>query len=248
MKNSKIVLPLLSMLLMLFSCNDTTIKIGPGSGTRLEGNGKVSSVNREIGPFDKIEISGVFNVFLIQGTAPALKVETDENLQDLITSSVQDNTLKLGMKDSTRLGKRTKMNVYVTLTDLKKLKTKSVGNVSSMTILNLDELEVECASVGTTNLMLNADKLTMKLDIVGAVNLSGKVKHAEITHNGVGAVNAFPLEAEYLSLKANGVGTAEVNALKELHVKASGIGSVRYKGEPAVKDIENNGIGKVSKI
>jgi hypothetical protein len=243
MKN--IVLMIVS--LALFSCNDGTVKIGPGSGKPVTGNGKVLIRERSVEEFNSLHLEGVFNVFIRQGQNVALEIETDENLQDMIVSEMKKGEFHIHMKDSITLGKRTKMNVFVTVKNLKKLKTECVGNVKTLTVLKLDALEMKCNSVGGTTLMIDANRFDLTANIVGGMTISGSVKEAEINHNGVGAIKAGGLKAEKMTLKANGVGVAEVHADKELNITTSGIGAVRYSGDPAIKNLKNSGLGKISR-
>jgi hypothetical protein len=241
MKNLTAIILLLSVI----SCKNADYKIGPG-GEKLEGNGKVSSQQREVSPFNAIELKGVFNTVLVQGTKEAVLVETDENLQELITVKVENNVLKVGMKDSTSFGKVSKMVVRITLVDLSRLQSESVGSLSCASTLRLPHhLKVKVQSVGTTSLDLDADTLEIEADIVGNLDLKGKVHLAHIRHDGLGSIHAFGLETYSMELITNGIGSSEVFATHELNVKANGVGGVRYKGDPERKEIKNDGLGKV---
>ena len=48
-----------------------------------------------------------------------------------------------------------------------------------------------------------------------------------------------------LQLKHSGVGDAKVYADRELLISFSGVGDVRFKGNPEKKEIQKNGIGSV---
>jgi hypothetical protein len=231
--------------LFFMSCNNTSITIGKGAGKKIMGNGKIISETRDVKPFNYITIAGVFNIILQQGTKESVKVETDENIQSLVLVSVYNDTLKVKMKDSTSIGKMNKLDVNITLVDIKKLSTMGVGQLKCSGTLHLKELDLNCQGVGATMLNLEAEKLNVKSGIVGILTLSGIVNETSIDHNGVGVIKAFDLRTDRLTLHTSGVGNAEVFAANEISIDASGIGSVEYKGGAAKQHIKADNIGKV---
>lgn len=222
-----------------------TVSTGDGS-TKIVGNGVAASGNRETGSFSQIEIDGVFRVFLSQGDKESVKVETDENVLPFILTSVENNVLKVKMKDSTSISKMKRINIYITLVNISKLRTTGVGSLKCSNQLKLRELEFVNQGVGATELNLAAEKLTVKSETIGALVLAGNVKDVSIDNNGVGLIQAFDLKAEKLSLHSDGIGAAEVYASKELNINSSGVGTIKYKGNPQVKNIKNDGIGKIA--
>ncbi|MGZ4057297.1 MAG: head GIN domain-containing protein [Bacteroidia bacterium] len=246
MKNISILtsLSVLFCALLFVSCDNMTVTTGDGS-YKVTGNGKQTSQNRDTGPFNQIEIEGVFNVYLSQGDKESVKVETDENIQPLILTTVKDNVLSVKMKDSTSINKMKKINIFISLVDISKLSSTGVGSLKCSQKLNLKNLEFMSKGVGATDLKLSVEKLTVHSEIVGALMLSGDAKEVVINHNGVGIIQAFDLKAEKLSLRSDGIGSAEVYASKELNINSSGLGGVKYKGNPEVKNIKNEGLCKI---
>ncbi|OFY84638.1 MAG: hypothetical protein A3F72_01385 [Bacteroidetes bacterium RIFCSPLOWO2_12_FULL_35_15] len=246
MKNILFSLILISASLIFTSCNNATVSTGDGSN-KVTGNGKVKSEQREINHFNKIEAVGVFNIILSQSDQESVKVETDENIQPLILTSVENEVLTISMKDSTSIDKMKKINIYISFTDLSKLNSTGVGSLKCATKLNLKEFELDAKGVGATELNIDAEKLTINSEIVGALVLAGTVKEVIINNKGLGAISAFDLKAENLSLRSEGVGAAEVYASNDLRVDVSGLGSVKYKGNPKTKNIKKEGLSKVER-
>jgi len=61
----------------------------------------------------------------------------------------------------------------------------------------------------------------------------------------LGAIKAFELKTEKLKLLSEGIGAAEINDSQELSINVKGFGAVKYKGNPAIKRIKKEGLGKV---
>lgn len=230
----------------LYSCDHMTVSTGDGS-VKVESDGKRSSESRTVDAFSAIRVEGVFNVFLQQGDKEAVKVEADENIVPVVVTKVDKDTLVVKLKDNVSVRDMDKVNVYITLTNIRHLETAGVGTLKCLSKLNLSQLKFDCEGVGSTELDLNVDQLNVQSEIVGGLTLSGKAKNVTINHSGVGTIDAFGLSSENLSLSTSGVGSAEVNASKTLSIDASGIGDVRYKGG-AVTHIRADGVGKVKEV
>ncbi len=214
----------------------------------VRGDGNVIRESRSIGSFDRIKIEGIMNVYLSQGSTESVVVETDKNLQQYIVTKLRDNTLTVKNKDDVEVEKSTKMNVYVTLNDINELEISSVGKVESESQLKLNSLKIENSGVGSTKLDLNCNKLVVDFNSVGSLTLKGEITNVAIDHNGVGNIKAENLSAEILKIDNNGVGNAEVNSSKELYINLNGIGNVSYKGNAVIKEMNVNGMGKVTKM
>ena len=74
-----------------------------------------------------------------------------------------------------------------------------------------------------------------------------KAKYHNIEISGTGKVNAYSLEAEEAKVRSTGVGECIVNASKKLDIYSSGIGKVRFKGDPEIKS-KQSGLGGIEKI
>jgi hypothetical protein len=230
----------------LFACT-THVKTGDGSH-EVNKNGSEVSETRKLASFNKIEMDGVFNVFLRQGDTESLIVEADKEVAAHIISEVQNETLILKMEDDFDFGEIESVKIYIQVRDLQSLSNKGVGTLKCEQALKLDQFTLTCEGVGAIDLTISANSLVVKSESVGAITLAGKVTNADITHNGVGVLQAFELLTRKLKLSSNGVGAAEVYASESIDIDANGVGSVQYKGNPKIKNIVSEGIGKVQAV
>lgn len=246
----KILSLMLKMLLIFFallitSCDDMTVSTGDGSH-EVKANGKVTTEVREVPRFNQIELEGVFNVYLLQKEKESIRIEADENILPFIVTEVENNILTVKLKDDSKIKKMKKINVYVTLADIKKLETKGVGLLNCIGKLNLKTLELNLKGVGATKLNLDCEALNINSELVGSLNLSGSAISLNIKHKGIGAFEAFDLKAEKVDIESDGIGKVEVYASKQLIVDAKGLGGVTYKGNPSAKNIKASGVGVVA--
>ncbi|MFB6317477.1 head GIN domain-containing protein [Saccharicrinis sp. FJH54] len=220
----------------------------PKDDINIRGNGNVLTTSRAVSPFSELEIDGVFNIYLLQGDQEMVKVETDENLQDVVIVKNKDNTLKIKTKDDFNIKHSTKSNIYITLKSITRLEVNSVGKTECRDELKLDRLSLEINSVGKTYLKLDCNQLNAEVNAVGSLVMEGRAKSANIEHTGVGSMNAYDFNVAYLSLEHSGIGSVEAYASKELSISSDGIGSVKYKGPAEVTKLETSGIGSVKKV
>jgi len=215
----------------------TTVFSQKDKETKIEGSGNVITKDVTIQPFDQLEANGVFNVVLTQGNKESLKIEAEDNLQALFEIKNEGSKLMVDMKKDSHFNSKKKMTVYITFKNLKSMDLKMVGNVSSEGNLNFSDLSLASKSVGSVDLALNAQKLDINNKSVGNLRLSGKAENAIIRSNSVGAIKASDLLVQTMDIDNDGVGSAEVNAVKELKVKDSFLGKVKNAGSATAKRI-----------
>lgn len=213
------------------------------------GNGKIITEKRDMAEFTSLDINGVFPVELSQdGGEPWLKVQADENLQNLVVTSNNDGELKIWLEgNNIDFEKPGKIKLFVNVKDLRQLKFESVGNLTTKGALKLDSLEVNSESVGRLELNLTADFLRANLNSVGATNLKGTVREVRINNKSVGVLHGFNLKAETLMIHNTAIGSTEVYADSAFYIRSSAVGTLAYKGPGEVRELKTEGIGKVQK-
>ena len=188
-----------------------------------------------MGSFDELDVKGVFNVLLTQGSKESVKIEAEDNLQDLFEVKTEGSKLSIGMKKDVNFNSKKKMKVYVTFKKLKSMDLKTVGDISSEANLRFDDLKINNKSVGSVDLKMTAQNLDIDNKSVGNVKLNGKAENALIKNKGVGSVQAADFVVQKMDIDNSGVGNAEVNAEKELKVKDSFLGKVTNKGKATAR-------------
>lgn len=223
--------------LLIMTVSATPVFSQKDKQPKIEGSGNVVTKDVAIQPFDQLEASGIFNVVLTQGDKESLKIEAEDNLQPLFEVKNEGSKLMVDMKKDSHFNSKKKMTVYITFKNLKSMDLKMVGNVTSKGNLNFGDLALENKSVGSVDLALNAQKIDINNKSVGNLKLSGKAENAVIRNNSVGSIKASDLLVQTMDINNDGVGSAEVNAVKELKVKDSFLGKVKNTGSATAKRI-----------
>jgi hypothetical protein len=200
---------------------------------QVEGSGNIVTKDVAVQPFSELKVSGVFSLYLEQGNTESVKIEADDNFQPLFEVKNEGSRLVIKMQDhvSIKTKKGSKgMKVYITFKTLKNMDLGTVGNISADKMLTFEDLTIKNNSVGSIHLNLSARSVNIKNESVGTIMLTGKADEAIIKNNGVGSLKAYDFIVQKMEINNEGIGSAEVNAEKELKVKDSFLGKVSNKG------------------
>lgn len=204
---------------------------------KVEGSGNIVTREVAVSSFEELEASGIFNLYLSQGNKEALKIEADDNFQELFEVKNEGSKLIIRMKKDVNIQTKNtnKLKVYLTFKKLKSMDLSMVGGTSSDEKLSFDNLKLTNQSVGSVNLEMSAQTFEMENESVGNVKLTGSANNAVIKNEGVGALHAGEFVVQKMDIENSGVGSAEVNATKELKVNDTFLGKVKNKGAASVK-------------
>jgi hypothetical protein len=202
---------------------------------RIEGSGNVITKEFTVKSFDELNASGVFNLKLSQGDKESLRIEADDNLMDLFIVENEGSTLKIRMKKNSNFNSEKSLKVYVTFKTLKSMDLGMVGGTSSEERLKFADLKLKNQSVGSVNLNMTVQTLNMENQSVGSVKLEGSADNAIVKNSSVGSINAGDFVVQKMEIDNTGIGSATVNAEKELKYSDSFLGKVSNKGNATVK-------------
>lgn len=210
----------------------------------VKGNGNVVKKTYSVSSFNRIELNGIYNTIIKQGNIESVEIETDENLQSYIKPEVTDKTLQIEQTEEVNFKESTRMNVYITFKSIEKLTNNGVGNLKTDGTVNMNALSVSCNGVGNLELDLNSSTLNLEMSSVGNIELKGAVTKGDFQISGVGNIDAEDMKVEKLRIESSGVGNAKVYVTGEIQPTVSGAGNIKCKGNPTVKNLKQDGIGK----
>lgn len=226
---------LFSLLVISLGVSAQDEKVHKSDKPKIEGSGNMVTREVSVQSFDELNVSGVFSVLLTQGGKEGVRIEADDNLQELFEVKNEGSKLNISMKKDVNFSSKKKLKVYISFKKLKNMDLKTVGDVSSDQNLNFDDLKLHNKSVGNVDLKLTAQTLNVDNKSVGNIRLSGKANNVVIRNKSVGSIQAAGFVVQTMDIDNNGIGSAEVNAEKELKVKDNMMGKVTNKGAAAIK-------------
>jgi len=172
-----------------------------------------------------------------------VKILTDENLHKYINVYVDGDELVIETTETIQSDDGIK--VFITFDQLESLELKGASTISSESTLKSKELFVEINGAGVVKMDIDVKDLEVEISGAGLIDLSGKADHQTIDLGGAGNLNAYDLKCKSAEIELSGIGAAQVNVSERLYARVTGVGSIKYKGNPEVVDTEITGLGKI---
>lgn len=207
-----------------------------------QGKGPVVDSLRPVAVFSGVTSSLAADITFVHGDTPSVTVKAQENLLQHIQTDVKNGTLRLQTNGSIST-QHTIQIVVTSPTPPNKLEFSGVGKVDLGELRGDLDLDVS----GSVNVQGHGALNDAKVELsgVGAITLSGTANKVKLDLSGTGRASLGALQAKTVKLDVSGVGNATVFASESVRGDLSGVGSVTVRGNPARRDIDRSGLGKV---
>ena len=204
----------------------------------------ISSEERSLASFHKIEIDGVGNTQLIPDSEYRIEIITHVDLFDDIITNVIDGKLYIDLKGKHKKIQKLEYKVYAPFYD--EIKLDAVGDIYCFDGFEVNHLTVIQKDVGKIDLRnISANSIYAHLNDVGDILLSGSAADVMYRMDGVGSIHGFNMISQRGEAILEGVGDIEIHATEELILRNSGVGKIYYKGNPQI-EIHGNSSGIIS--
>lgn len=238
---------LLAGVLCSFSC---TINLNL---KRVQGDGNIISQEIPISDYNQLGIKAqnIKLVYTQSNEAPYLKIETDQNIMNVLEVKIddEDKELIIRPKDKRIQITPTKFIITTNSTALKEFQVSGSGNCNLGKGLTGDKLEIESAGGWTIQAdSITVNRLNYESAGSGKINLSGTANHVEIESAGACTVKAFGLQTNIFDCEIAGSGNIEITVNKEISAQVTGSGTILYKGNAQQIKKQVVGSGKISKV
>ncbi len=208
---------------------------------------------RTIGSFHGIEVSTGIELTLTEGNMEeiAVSAETTE-FRDRIVTKVENGILKIHYDNkigSINKRKETKnLKAYVSYKVLDLLNVNTGAEVKINGVLKSSSLELNANTGALINGEVDVTTFKVSQNTGSKITLSGKVEKLEIEGDTGSKFNGEGLSTSNCNAKVSTGAGVYISVQKELNVKASTGGFVKYKGEAGIRDVKTNTGGHVSRI
>lgn len=228
----------------------------------VKGNGIPVERNYSVSDFKGIDVSGGFDVTLVQGNTESVTLSAQENLFDYITVKVDNGTLKIYTRNNLIVTRQLKARV--TFKNIDNLKVSGGGDVISETPVNVEDLDVNISGGGDFSSVINSEELkchisgggdaeiggktkVYNLDISGGGNLKSEVNASVISCRIAGGGDLYLLNETKVSdadIDINGGGNMDIKINAEkLKCSVTGGGDATLYGQASEFEININGGG-----
>ncbi|GGE29872.1 head GIN domain-containing protein [Psychroflexus planctonicus] len=215
----------------------------------MEGNKQVIEETRTLSGYTEIEISGNFEVELVQGIAGKINIMAESNMLEHIVTEVQKGSLRIEVAKKMNLKPNEQIKITVPFEELEEIVMSGSGNLHSKKPIEARKFEVKKSGSGNMYLSIDASRsLAITKSGSGNIEVDGKTKKLSLISSGSGDFKNEKFVADQVDIKLSGSGQIYLTCKDELSEKVSGSGNVKYKGNPSKKDIKTSGSGKVEKL
>ncbi len=172
--------------------------------------------------FEKIEISGVYEIDVRVGGGYAIELSGPESEMSRVDVKVRGNVLDLDQRSRKRGEKRRRRQGVLATISLPSLEAFRVSGVVDGEISGIDSQHFEIEISG-----------------VGDIEVAGTCTELEAYVSGVGELDAEDLQCRTVKVRVSGVGEANVYASESVDAAVSGMGDINVYGSP--KNVKKRG-------
>lgn len=202
---------------------DTT---SPGFAPPTASSGPTRRETRQVEGFHAVTLTGVGALLIDQTGSESLTIEAEPKVLPLLRSDVVNGRLLLGPRDGASFQTNQPLLFHLTVKRLDDVEDDGSGRIEGS--------------------HLNAPKINIAVRGSGAVRLSGSAGVQDVSVTGSGSYDGATLAGKSAQLRVTGSGRATVNVTEALDVLISGSGSVRYLGNPSIRQ-QISGSGSIGK-
>jgi len=205
-----------------------------GQGARIKGSGVAVAKARAVAPFSRVRVEGPLDVRLVPAATEGLRVHADDNLEPLILTQVDGDTLVVGLKPGASFSTRMDLRVEVDFKQLQALQIKGSGD-AQIDRLKGERLDVELSGSGDLAIgLLEVREFSARISGSGDVALAGSAERQDYQLSGSGDVSAASLSGSKVRARLSGSGDLRIGVTQELDAELSGSGDLSYSGRPKV--------------
>lgn len=201
--------------------------------------------------FNAIHVSDGIELYLTQGSSESVAVSASEQkYMERFKTEVENGTLKIYFDRKTMVwndNEKKKLRAYVSFKNLESLKASSGSDVKAKSVLAVDNLNMHFSSGAQFNGEVNIKSLEVSQNSGSEINTTGKAENLKTDLSSGAMFKGYDLTVNFCDAKVSSGAEVRITVNKELAAKASSGGSIKYKGEGVVKDINVSSGGAVKR-
>lgn len=218
----------------------------------IKSTGTTTTTYRNVADFTSISIENKMDIYLTQDSTFEIKVEAGSNLQSLIKTERDGETLKVfnNNKCNWVRGYNHTIKVYITAPYFKHILHYGLGTIKTNNTITQDTLICTTRNSGDIKLNINTTTILCSAHGNGDIYLSGKTARLDHDYTGTNFLYAYDLiVTNYLYLHNLTIGKTFINAPENglMDIILEEAGNVYYKGNPSHINLTRIGKGNLIK-
>ena len=235
----------LFFLLLLFSTSACYIDLDDDDGDDycIDGKGAIETETYQFEAFTEITNTIDADIYVTTGSSNhRVSIDGKHNVVDHIDVYTRGNELVI---TSSRCYDDGDVVIDIALFELQALFNTGSGDLFGTNTWETDDITLNLSGSGRIDAILDVERLNQSIAGSGRTTLSGIANEADVSISGSGDLHAFGLIVSDYEVLIAGSGNADHFVLDHLSGAISGSGNIKYKGTPAVIDVEVIGSGRI---
>ncbi len=240
MKAQTILIALITITLAMSSC--TKDQVSPSD--------HITRVTRHIDDYDKLHISGSFEVFVTYSEyEESIEIEANDNLHEFIIVEKNGSTLNIKFKNNTNItGSNEVMRAYISTKYIDEYDAAGNSTIKLQTPAKTTNIEIRLSGHSTFQGEIETDKMDARLTGNSKMEVTGAANKLDANVTGASAIEHFDFEVNDVDLTMNGASTTSVTANGDIKVTATGNSTLYYKGSGTVVKQSLTGNSTIEKV
>jgi len=215
----------------------------------LKSNGKQTEFVRMLEPFTKLVIKDKINLTIKDDSVNYLKLKTPINLEKYIHTDVVDGVLYISNENKCNWLRSYKIDIDIELSSnsLQIVECKGAGIIKTNAPLEKDYFEINIHDASSTvQLMLKANNSKVQLhNGCSDIYMSGSANNSMVYNAGTGNIYMQNYTTKSTDVRHKGTGQCHVKASDFLTALLEYVGDIHIYGNPANKQMLDNGEGQI---
>ncbi len=208
---------------------------------------------RTVSSFHGIDVGTGIELILTQGSTEEVAVSASSiEFRGRIVTKVENGILKIHYETKTgainKKNETKSLKAYVSYKSLDKLYARTGAEVEITGVLQASSLDMKANTGAEISGKVDIGTLSVDQNTGSRVTLTGKADKLEADGSTGSRFAGEDMSTNTCDIRVSTGAKVTVNADKELQVKASTGGMVKYKGNAGIREIKTNTGGVVSKI
>ncbi|TRX39169.1 head GIN domain-containing protein [Flavobacterium restrictum] len=227
--------------LLFASCNQIIER------NAITGSGKVTTQKRIVqGDFNKIDVSNTIEVIIEQSDKVAITVEADDNLQNGITTTVENGTLVIKCQYNSFVNVSEK-KVHIKMPLIEGLTASSASSIKSNAVIVSNKMRLTASSAATIDVAIESDVINCDLSSASAIAVKGKALQMDVTSSSGSSFNAKELLVNDITANASSGSVQNIHPIVSLNAEASSGGTISYNTNPKISKNAQSSGGSINK-
>ena len=213
----------------------------------ISGSGNVTTETRNVtATFKNIKVSNAIDLVIEQADITEIVVETDDNLQDIITTKVENGVLII-KSNSSSFRNATSKKVTVKMPIIEDLDASSAATISCKNIIKGENISLSTSSAANINLKIESDNIYCDSSSGSEIIISGKALKLDTSSSSGSSIHAEDLMANEVIADASSGSSINLHPIVSLNAEASSGASVSYNIEPKTIQKRSSSGGSVDR-